>query len=328
MKLRNAGLLVAILAAAGACKKSETPTKQQSSGSAAVVAEAHGSADSAEVATGSGASGDPWSKPKSAKDPLPKPLFWSVEKDGKTDYLLGTMHMGIDPESRLPDIVFHKLDESKTFAMETDLSDAGKLDVLRKDGSSLEDELGPEYWKKLEAAIGVQEAARLRGFKPMIPATVLSMRGLPETAPMDGVLQGRALNQKKQIVFLEQIETQGAVLEKWMNARALKEMLDDLPGGEQRSKDMLAAYIAGDEARIEAINNEEKADFLKHGRTQKEYDEQMEDLLFKRNASWIPVIEKIHGGAFIAVGAMHLIGKRSVLDLLGQKGYKVTRLTP
>lgn len=309
MKLRNVGLLVAVLAATAACKKSEAPAKHVE-GSAAAPAAA-----------------DPWSKPTTAKDPLPHPLFWSIEKDGKTDYILGTMHMGVDPESRIPDYVWKRLDESTTFAMETDLAGAGKLDVLRKDGSSLEDELGPEYWKKLEGALGVQEAARLRGFKPMIPATVLSMRGLPQTPPMDGVLHGRALNQKKQIVFLEQIEAQGAVLEKWMNAKALEDMLDDLPAGEKRSKDMLAAFIAGDENRILALNDEEKADFLKHGRTEKEYDEQMEDLLFKRNASWIPEIEKIHGGAFIAVGAMHLIGPKSVLELLAQKGYKVTRVT-
>lgn len=314
MKLRNVGLLVAVLAATAACKKSEAPAKHDE------VA-AKGSA----VAPGSGA--DPWSKPATTKDPLPNPLFWSIEKDGKTDYILGTMHMGVDPESRIPDYVWKHLDEAQTFAMETDLSDAGKLDVLRKDGSSLEDELGPEYWKKLEDAMGAQEAARLRGFKPMIPATVLSMRGLPQTAPMDGVLFGRATNQKKNIVYLEAIEAEGAVLEKWMNAKALKDMLDDLALGEKRSKDMLAAYIAGDESRILALNEEEKADFLKHGRTQKEYDEQMEDLLYHRNASWIPGIEKMHGGAFIAVGAMHLIGPKSVLELLQQKGYKVTRVT-
>src|SRR3954470_13398849 len=208
MKLRNAGLLVVLLAAAGACKKTEHHETQAGS---ATIAQGRGSA---------GVGADPWSTPNAAKGPRPKPLFWSLEKDGKTDYILGTMHTGVDPESRLPEVVWKKLDESKTFAMETDLSDAAKLDVLRHDGTTLEQELGADYWKKLEDALGAQDASRLRGFKPMIPATVLAMRGLPETAPMDGVLQGRALNQKKQIVFREPIEAQGAVLEKWMEARA------------------------------------------------------------------------------------------------------------
>ena len=313
MKLRNAGLVVALLVAVGGCKKSKSYEYRAEGGVTAV--------------TGSGAA-DPWSHPKVAKDPLTKPLFWSIEKDGKTDYVLGTMHTGIDPEARLPDIVWQKLSESKTFAMETNLAEAGKLQVMRTDGSTLEKELGPEYWKKLEAALGVQEAGRLRGFKAMIPATLLSLRGLPETPPMDGALFGRALNEKKEIVYLEDVTVQGAVLEKWMDARALKDMLDELDVGEKRVKDMLAAYVAGDADRIEALSNEEREDFKRRGRPEKEYDEQMEDILYKRNASWIPTIEKIHGGAFIAVGAMHLIGKRSVLDLLQQKGYKVTRITP
>ena len=45
---------------------------------------------------------DPWTAATNArKDPLPHPLFWKLEKDGKTTYLLGTMHIGIDPTSRL-----------------------------------------------------------------------------------------------------------------------------------------------------------------------------------------------------------------------------------
>src|SRR5688500_10624373 len=55
--------------------------------------------------------------------PLPRPLFWSIEKDGKTSYALGTMHGGVDAHERLPTIVWDKLDAAKTFAMETDTAD-------------------------------------------------------------------------------------------------------------------------------------------------------------------------------------------------------------
>ena len=61
---------------------------------------------------------------------------------------------------------------------------------------------------------------------------------------------------------------------------------------------------------------------------QAEYDESMEDLLYRRNASWIAAIEKMHatGNAFIAVGALHLMGPRSVLELLAQKGFRIARV--
>lgn len=302
MKLRTAGLVVAILAASVSCKKADAPRP--------------GAAQAAEV-------------PR-AKDPLPHPLFWAVEKDGKTTYVLGTMHIGVDPDARIPELVWRKLDEAPAFAMETDLSKAGAIDVMRHDGGSLHADLGEAYWKKLEDALGADAAQRMDRMKPMIPATLLSMRGLPETPAMDGALFGRARDEHKPIVFLEPIEAEETVLEKWMDVRALEAMLDDLPGGEQHSKDMLAAYVAGDEAKIQALTDAERADFTKTGRTDAEYDQQMEDLLFARNASWVPELEELHakGGAFVAVGAMHLIGKRSVLDLLRQRGFKVTRLTP
>jgi uncharacterized protein YbaP (TraB family) len=319
MKLRHASLLVALLAVGAACKGSAQAPDRAPGGSAA---------PGPATATAPGA--DPWAKPAAKKDPLAHPLFWSIEKDGKTTYILGTMHMGVDPETRIPDLVWKRLDEAPAFAMETNLDDASKLDVMRGDGSTLHAELGDAYWKKLEDALGSDKATGLDRMKAMMPATLLSMRGLPETAAMDGVLYGRATREHKRIVFLEPFEKEAAVLEKWMDSRAIKEMLDDLPGGERHSKEMLAAYLAGDADTIEKLSDAERADFKKAGRTDAEYDEQMADLLYGRNASWIDPIEQLHasGGGFIAVGAMHLIGAKSVLDLLQHKGYKVARITP
>ncbi len=325
MKQPCARLWIALLAAVVACKGGqkapekapETPPAGSAVGSGSSVGSASQPAD-------------PWTSTAPAKDPLKRPLLWSIEKDGKTSYALGTMHLGIDPTSQLPDLVWQKLEASPTFAMETNLADAAKLEVLRKDGTTLRQELGDDYWRKLEDVLGVADASRMLQYKPMVPATLLAKRGLPETAAMDGVLYGRALNEKKKIVFLEPFEHQATVLLKWMNGQALRDMLDDVPGVEQRSKDMATAYIAGEEAKILAVADEERVLWLKNNHPAPEYDAMMEDLLYKRNASWIAPIEKLHneGGGFIAVGALHLIGPRSVLELLEKKGYKVTRLTP
>ncbi len=164
--------------------------------------------------------------------------------------------------------------------------------------------------------------------KAMVPASLLSMRGMPQTAPMDGNLVEHAKRAHKHIVYLEPAKLQIDVLDKYMDARALKEMLDDTDGA-ARQKELLDAYIAGDDAKMQQLTDAEKDFALKFGYTAAEYDAEMEDMLFKRNASWIDEIDKLtqDGGGFVAVGAMHLLGKRSVLDLLAQRGYKVTRLT-
>jgi uncharacterized protein len=312
MKLRNAGLLVVVLAAAASCDQSKPREKP------------------AVAPVTQGGSSDPWNAGPPAKDPLKKPLFWKLEKDGKTSYLLGTMHMGVDPTVRLPDVVWQKLDAVPTFAMETDLSEGKNLDTKRHDGKNIKDELGPERWKKLEQALGPASAKMMLDQKPMIPATMLSMRGLPSTPPMDGVLAARAGNHGKKIVYLEPLTLQMSVLEKWMDTRMLGEMLDDLEIHDQRIKEMFAAYIAGDGDKLVSIQQSERELFKKHGRPDSDFDDSMNDLLYKRNASWIDTIEKIHGegGAFIAVGAAHALGDKSVLDLLGKRGFTITRITP
>lgn len=311
----RAGLLVTLVALAlgAACKKSPEPATQPAPPPEAAQPAA-----------------DPWQGAVPAKDPLPRPFLWSAEKDGATTYLFGTMHVGIDPDARLPQLVWDKLDASATFAVETDVTDPAIASIGGRKRGTLRDELGPEYWKKLELAITPQLAQALVHKSAMIPATMLALRGLPSTPPMDGALLARARHRTKQVVYLEPASRQAAILEKHMNARALRLMLDDLPKVERQSRQLLEAYVAGDEARFLAITADQRADALAHGYTPAEYDESMDDLLYRRNASWIARIERMHaaGGAFVAVGAMHLMGPRSVLELLQQKGYEIARLAP
>jgi uncharacterized protein YbaP (TraB family) len=147
---------------------------------------------------------------------------------------------------------------------------------------------------------------------------------------MDKVLSVRAVGEHKPIVFLEPASRQLAALGKWFDIKALKMLLDELPTSEQHARAVLAAYITGDERAILALNDAERAEALRHGYTAAEYDREMADLLYDRSASWIAPIEQLHagGGGFVAVGALHLVGPRSVLDLLAHKGYRVTRLPP
>ena len=273
---------------------------------------------------------DPWAQPAGKKDPIPRPFFWSLEKAGKTSYALGTIHIGVDAELRLPQLVWDKLDSSKTFAMEMDTADIAVSGMGSRSKGTLESDLGPEYWEKFKKLVGPQVATGLNKMKPMIAATMLSMRGLPMTPPMDGVLHGRALNQKKALVYFETAGKQAALLEKYMDVKMLKMMIDDGDKGVEQTKEMLAAYLAGDDAKMIALSESQRTDSLKAGYSAKEYDAFMNDILYKRNADWIPAIEKLHaaGGGFIAVGAAHMIGKKSVIELLEKKGYKVTRLAP
>jgi uncharacterized protein YbaP (TraB family) len=299
------------------CKKSTDAT-------AAATTASPGPADQGAPASGPSTTG------AARVAPLAHPLLWSVEKDGKTTYFLGTMHVGIDAETRLPASVWNKLHAATTFAMEADLDDPSVTALMKPSASSLRAALGDAYWKKLEDAMGPGVAGSLDHMPPMIPAAALSLRGLPQTVPMDKALASRATDEHKQIVFLEPASRQLAILGKWMDVKALKMMLDELPEQGQRATAMIDAYASGDEAKLVAISDGEKSDALHHGYTAAEYDQEMNEMLYDRNASWIDALEQLHaaGGGFVAVGVLHLVGPHSVLELLARKGYRVQRAAP
>ena len=261
-------------------------------------------------------------------DVIEHPLLWAAEKDGATTYLFGTMHAGVDATTRLPPSVFAKLDAARAFAMETDIPDAELIAALQRPAGTLRDDLGPAYWAKLERAISPAQAEAIDRKKPMVAATLLSMRGLPPTLPMDRVMRDRARERGKPVVLLETPAEELAVLEKHMNLKALRMMLDDPDRIAGSTRQMMDAYVTGDEARILAVVDAQRADELAHGYTQAEYDELVADLIDKRNAAWIPVIEKLHaeGGGFVAVGAMHLVGPKSVRELLTARGFRISRV--
>jgi uncharacterized protein YbaP (TraB family) len=256
------------------------------------------------------------------------PLFWSAQKDGKTSYFLGTMHVGIDAEAQLPPRVWTQLDAAPAFAMEANLDDPAVAEALAPTKTSLRAELGEAYWQKLEAAMGPSGASAVDHLPALVPAAALSMRGLPPTPPMDRTLAARATAHGKPIAYLEPAASQLAALRRWMDVKALKLMLDELPSSERRLRQMVDAYRSGDERALLAISADEQADALAHGYTADEYAREMTDLLYARNAAWITELERLHaaGGAFVAVGALHLVGPRSVLALLAERGYRVTRV--
>lgn len=259
---------------------------------------------------------------------LPHPLLWAIEKDGKTTYAFGTIHTGVDADARLPPAVWAKVEAAPAFAMETDLSDPVIASMLQCVQCSLQRDLGGADYAKLEQLLGKPIVNRIDGMKPMVAATMLAMRGLPSTPQMDTALLARARAHDARIVYLEPAADQAAMLERQMNLKALHMMIDDPDGTLDSTKKLLAAYIAGDDAAMLAVNDDGKRQALAHGYTSDEYDAAQEDMLYRRNAAWIAPIEQLHarGGGFLAVGALHLIGPRSVLELLAQRGYKITRM--
>lgn len=261
---------------------------------------------------------------KPTKQAAEKPLFYKVTGSQGSLYMLGTIHVGVDPETHLPKTVWERFDASKTFVMETDLSAAQSMMLSRTvlpQGQTLKQLVGDEAWAKLDQLLD-QRASQYNSMKPWVVVSLILLKMLPKgsdmSASMDQQLLNKAKAQNKTLGFLEPPELQMETLEKTMTPDDLKEMVLEFDTQKKDLDDMLSAYVKGDAATLEQISFKEKD----------EKPERYEMLFFSRNRAWIPTLAQAlerPTDTFAAFGAGHLFGDQGVIKLLEDKGYKVER---
>jgi uncharacterized protein YbaP (TraB family) len=277
---------------------------------------------------------DPWAGnkkplgPPAVTDPLPHPFAWGVTKDGKTSTFFGTMHAGVSADERIPTWVWKRFDAATTLVTEVDMKDLELSTwTIRPPGPTLRDELGEEYWSKLEGMAGPAQAAMLNLGSTAMAAMRVSGYGsvVPDTAPMDGMLRLRAEEHGKQLVFLEPAKQQGQMLTALNDLTSLRTLIDNRERLSDLNRQFFAAYENGDAEKLAVLGSES---FRAQSRDPATHARILSTLVYERNRAWLPEIERLHGkgDAFFAVGVLHLVGEHNVLELLVERGYTVVRL--
>ncbi len=283
------------------------------------AAAAHDAAPAASATTGV-SDGAP------AKKSAHRPLLWEVTSPGgKSSWLLGTMHLGFDYED-LPPVVWQKLGASVSVVLELDPREMNPAAVQARtalpEGQSLRKLLGEPSWEKLKVAAGGIPEMILDRLQPWAAAQLVLARLHPTVMPLDLAVLRDAEKGGKQLVFLESLDFQLDLIAEVMDAKALAEMVDDSSKERALLARTVEAYRRGDAAELEraALDPANFAD--RPGVADK--------FLFKRNRDWIPRLTPLldQGGAFVAVGAAHLLGDQGLLKLLADKGYRSARVAP
>ncbi|HEY5950289.1 MAG TPA: TraB/GumN family protein [Kofleriaceae bacterium] len=309
------------------------PPKQQTT-TERVAAEAQGSA-----------AADPWNfEPTSSPDDPPSfverhkladtacpivkaPYFYRIEKAGKTSYILGTRHLGVSL-TKFPKPVHDALAAAKLAVFEVapgDDSDLPQQQVV------LRDALGPELWSHYQELVGKQTAQLLESTAPSV--AMLAMMAMYEdiSATLDVEIEHQVQAAHVPTQGLETAEFQDRLLNQILDLRMLRASIKqtkDRAELAQESKDDLVEYCAGTDDKP-GMDDDMRADMRASGYTEAEIDKIDEDMVFTRNAAWIPKLEKLlaKGDVFIAVGADHLSGPKGVVALLAKRGYTLTRVT-
>jgi uncharacterized protein YbaP (TraB family) len=156
----------------------------------------------------------------------------------------------------------------------------------------------------------------------MFQAVEWQKAGLTPEHGVDVHFSGRAKEDGKPVGGLEPVEFQLGLFDA-MPAEAqvafLRQSLEEAPQTAEQMRQIVAAWRAGDAARIDAIMNE----------SLDESPALYARMLTDRNAAWVPQIEQMLRGrddVLVVVGAAHLVGEQSVVQMLRQRGYTVEQL--
>ena len=263
--------------------------------------------------------------------PYGEGLLWKIRnpQDG-VSYLFGTMHSQDRKVTSIPPPVRLALLQSRTLVMEVVPDQTAQEQFIEsiyfKDDSTLETMLNQEIYNALVVKIsdyGITEENAWR-LKPWAAFTLIGRPRPVNATNQEQVLMQLALDSNKTIKGLETMEE-------------LTGTLDGIPVDDQiiilndtvcnhseiirKSRDLVDMYVARDLAGIVIFNEQPHYD-------EAVFDRFIQRILYDRNQRMLERMEPFlqHGSAFIAIGASHLPDVKGLLQLLENKGYKITRV--
>jgi uncharacterized protein YbaP (TraB family) len=262
--------------------------------------------------------------------------LWRIQGRHNTVYLLGSIHVLRDRDYPLPAAMMEAYSQSKAVVMEIDLNEMDSQGIQQEmleaamlpEGKTLHDILGAgryDHAKSLAAAVGV-DLAMFDQFAPWFVAEAISQVQLMQLgfAPTSGVemyFLDKARTDNKATGGLETAHDQIELFESMSAERQADYLVSSLEEAKSLPSEvdaMVGAWRRGD--------TEWFASQLEHefGRDPRLF----QSVLAARNRKWIPKIEALLTGDknyLVIVGAGHLVGHDSVIELLKQDGIGATQ---
>ncbi len=264
------------------------------------------------------------------------PAIWEFSGPSATVRLLGSVHVLRQTDYPLPARVNKAAEQAQCLVFELDLDDLDPIEsqtLLVSLGNiegnrTLQDIMGPADYRRA-AERSMQLGIDLDLFSQVEPwlaamtimnTQFLRLGFLPQLG-LDQQLAAMAAADGKEVLGLETLEFQlglFAGLSDRMQSELLLQTLDEAGRLEEQMGDLVAAWRQG---RTEALAAE-------LGRSFNDYPDLYRRLVTDRNSDWIDRIADLAAGdrdCLVVVGALHLVGRGSVIDLLRKRGIDVRR---
>ncbi len=281
---------------------------------------------------------------EAAAIPNGRGLLWRVARDGHVSYLFGTMHLTDPRVLDLPPAAAEALAGARTLAIETtDVLEPSNVSAtllahpdltLLADGTTLASLLPAADNEAVDAALAARGIApeRVAKMKPWVVSAMLSLPACElarqaEGAPvLDVALAKQARAAGKSVVGLETALSQFqamASLPMSLHIAALVETARLGPRVDDLVETMIGVYQSGDTGAFLPLF---RSAIAEDSGTATGFAAFQAALITGRNQGMadraIPLLNQ--GGAFIAVGALHLPGEDGLVARLRKAGYAVT----
>ena len=261
---------------------------------------------------------------------MPHTLLWKIEGNNgqKPSYLYGTMHTNSDKAFHLMDSVIIAIKACPAFALEINGDSLDPMsmqsEILLPDGQTLSSLYSKEDYKMINDNFTKATGYPMALFDKIKPIYVYVTIG--ESAAkgekglfLDLFLFNLAKQENKASYGLEKAEDQLKLLRDipmQKQLEMLKEAAKDIKSEKKKMKENFDFYANADFA---AMMKDEESDTSMG----KDF---MEKFITVRNRNMADRADKLirQQPIFMAIGAAHLPGKNGVLNLLHEKGYKVS----
>ncbi|WP_374517640.1 TraB/GumN family protein [Undibacterium squillarum] len=265
-----------------------------------------------------------------------KGVLFKAQSGDKTLYLFGSVHLARESFYPLPDSFEQAYRAADTIVVETDPSDTQAMlqaapMMVYPGNEKLEQHLRPATWKKLQQHTGGQTAGFQMMRAPVVATALISqLFSSDQYSAAQGIdlfVIRRAREDKKDLQQLETMAFQIQQLVDLSDAEAdamLSQTLDSVRDGsaKRETEQLLTAWVRGDEQKLAQI-------FAASAARDAGSRKMLKRLLDDRNVTMTEKIEQlVQSGrqVLVVVGAGHLVGARSIPDLLRQRGYRITRV--
>ncbi|MCB1095930.1 MAG: TraB/GumN family protein [Verrucomicrobiae bacterium] len=273
----------------------------------------------------------------SAEKVATRGVVFQVEgKDGGEIWLAGSVHMLRANDYPLPVTYEEAYGLANQIVFEIPPSELQSPEamaiiqrsILYPDGTTLKDHLSSENYEKVVTFLKTSGMAmeQVQMLKPWMLGQLIGLQeftkqGFKPELGLDLYFETKAAKDKKQVKGLETVEFQMGLfgnLPASQQEELLVSSLDDFDDAKEFITSLMSAWKSGDTEKVAEVMNEGMEDDPALAKA----------LLLDRNVNWVKPIEeflKSKTPTLVIVGAGHLCGKGSVVELLQKNGHKVTQ---